>query len=236
MRCRRLLACLCLLAAAGPAQQPLQQFRNRNGTFHIDLPAAWRQLAPNEARRLAENPLAPARLGLAQPRHFYAIGPVDEWLAGDFHGPWLYVVEQDNEWYLADTFAEDLAAMWKAEGAASGERHELTDVERRRIGTQQVEVVMARRVTTPPGNRPAVASLDVHAPSGGRQVTLSFCCPPDQFARHEAAFRQWLATLTFARIAKGQTSLGDRLWTPILTGGLVGLVLLLLYKHTRSRR
>lgn len=236
MRHRRLLACLPLFASVAVGQEAMQQFRNRNGTFHIELPAAWRQLAPSEARTLRDNPRAPARLGLAQPRHFYAIGPVDQWLAGDFDGPWLYVVEQDSEWYLADTFATDLEAMWAAEAQASGERHELTNVQRAKAGSQQIDVVMATRLNTPKAPRPAVASLDVHAPAGGRQVTLSFCCPPEQFAAHEPAFRRCLATLTFARVARSQASLGDRLWTPILTGAVVGVILLLLYKHTRSRR
>jgi hypothetical protein len=221
-----------------PAQAPAPPapFRNLNASFHIAVPDAWRQLAPNEARTLANDPRAPSRLCLAQPRHFYAVGPVAQWLAGDFRGPWLYVVEQPQEWYVSDTFADDLRAMWAAEGAASGERHELHDIRRAHVGAQQVEVVMARRVTHAPGGRPPVASLDVHAPNGGRQLTLSFCCPPAEFDANEASFHAWLQTLTFARIAKGQASLGDRLLTPLLVGGLVGIVLLVLYKHTRARR
>jgi hypothetical protein len=236
MRRRRLLACLLLAAAPAAAQEPDQQFRNLNGSFHIDVPASWRQLSPGEARRIGEIPGAPARLTLSQPRHFYAVGPVDRWLAGDFGAPWLYVVEQDSEWYVADTFAEDLAAMWAAEGKASGEKHELKDVRRTQVGTQKVDVVMATRLTTCGDGRPPVMSLDVHAPAGGRQLTLSFCCAPEQFGAWEGRFRAWLATLTFARITKAQASLGDRLWTPLVTGGVVGLVLLLLYRHTRRRR
>lgn len=236
MRLRRLIACTVWLSSSLSTQEPTHEFRNRNGTFHIDLPATWRQVAPNEARVIGENPRAPARLVLAQPHHFYPVGPVDQWLAGRFDGPWVYIVEQDQEWYVADTFAEDLAAMWAAEGQASGERHDLSRIERTKVGVQQVDVVMARRLNTPTGQRPVIASLDVHAPTGGRQVTLSFCCPPEQFEALEPTFRSWLATLTFARIPRDQASLGDRLWTPMITGGIVGLVLLLLYKHTRSRR
>ena len=89
---------MLVLAIACPAQTPLREFRNRAQTFRIDLPADWRQLAPNEALRIGENPKAPAELCLAQPGRFYAVGPVDEWLAGVFTSPWVYVVEQDNEW------------------------------------------------------------------------------------------------------------------------------------------
>lgn len=227
---------MSLLAAFACAQTELTTFRNLNGTFHIELPAAWRQIAPNEARDIGAQPAAPRRLALAQPRHFYAVGPVASWRAGDFSGPWLYVVEQDSEWFVEDDFAAQLRASWDAESAASGDRHELANVVRTKVGTQQVEVVMATRTCSPTDGRPAVKSLDVHAPAGGSQVTLSFGCPPEQFAAMEPTFRRWLATLTFARIQQRQASLGDRLWTPLITGGVVGLVLLLLYKHTRGRR
>ncbi len=236
MRLCRFLASSFLVACFASGQQPLQQFRNRNGTFHIDLPAGWRQIAPNEARTIQENGNAPARLGLAQPHHFYAVGPVDAWLAGDFSGPWLYLVEGASEWYLSDDYAQDLTTMWAAEAAASGERHEVTNIQRAKVGTQAVEVIMATRLNTPVGSRPAVQCLDVHSPAGGRQVTFSFSCDPQHFAAHEPTFRSWLQTLTFARLPRGQASLGDRLWGPIVTSVAVGLILLLLYKHSRSRR
>lgn len=236
MRRCRLLACLVLCTLPTTAQEPLARFQNMNGTFHVMLPVGWRQVAPNEARRIGENPAAPAPLRLAQPRAFYAVGPVDRWLAGDFSGPWLYVVEGDHEWYIGDDFAADLAGMWQRWQEATGERHEIRDVQREKVGAQQVEVVTAIGHTTPTDGRPAVQSLDVHAPASGRQVTLQFCCPPERFTAELPAFRSWLATLTFARMPRGQASLGERLWTPLLVGGLVGIVLLLLYKHTRARR
>ena len=225
-----------LLAAAALGQEPLQRFENRNGTFHIGLPAGWRQVAPNEARRIGELANAPEPLRLAQPQSFYAVGPVDRWLAGDFTGPWLYVVEQQAEWYVADDFVAQLTTMWADRGTATGERHELSGIRKELVGEQQVEVVVATRTTTRTDGRPPYRCLDVYSPAGSSQVTLSFSCAPDRFATLEPEFRRWLATLTFARVRKGQTSLSDRLWTPILTGGAVGLVMLLLWRHTRSRR
>lgn len=236
MRRCRVLASLCLLAAPLASQEATRRFQNQNGTFHLTLPADWRQLAPGEARTIADDPRAPAALRLAQPRSFYAVGPVDRWLAGDFAGPWLYVVEGEHEWYVTDTFAEDLAAMWRQWEAATGERHAVQDVRRERVGSQQVEVVTAIGLSPPANGRPAVQSLDVHAPAVGRQITLQFCCAPEDFPAQQPTFRTWLASLTFARVPKGQQSLGDRLWTPLLTGGVVAIVLLLLYKHTARRR
>ena len=68
---------------------------------------------------------------------------------------------------------------------------------------------------------------------GGQQITLSFTCADRDYARWQPEFERWLGTLTFARAAKGEAKVSDRLWTPILTGAAVGLILLLLYKHTR---
>lgn len=231
-----LLALGLVVAAPAQADATAQRFVNRNASFHLELPAEWRQIAPNEARKIGELPQSPPMLGLAQPNHFYAIGPVDRWLAADFGNAWLYVVEQDAEWYVADTWQDDLRAMWDAEGKTSGSTHRLERLERAKVGSQDVEALTAVRATVPADGRQPTTSLDVYAPAGGRQLSLSFTCPPDRFEAELPAFRKALATLTFARAAKAQTSLGDRLWTPLLGGGGVALVLLVLYKHTRGRR
>lgn len=242
--CRAVAACLALGGAA-LAQEPvtpgpgLRPFRNQTGTFQIDLPATWRQLAPNEARRLADTPGAPADLGFVQPRLFYAVGPVDDWLAGRFDGPWLWVVEQENEWLLGDDFAREvepaLRDMWRQKGDATGVKHELIAIAKEAVGKDGHVAIVAKRTSTPANGRPPTASLDVHAPAGGQQFSLSFTCQPPDFAAREPEFRRWLATLQFARAARGEPKLSDRLWTPILTGAAVALVLMLLYRHTRPK-
>jgi len=236
--CRRLVAALvaalAALAIACPAQTQLREFRNRALTFRIDLPVNWRQLAPNEALRISENPKAPAELGLSQPGGYYAVGPVDEWLAGVFTSPWVQVVEQD-EWHLGDDFAAQLTEKWRKAGAATGVEYELTDIRRDKVGAQAREVLTARRTSTPKPPRLPLASLDVHAPAGHQEITLSFTCPVAEFARWDPEFHRCLQTLAFAHAARGEQKLSDRLWTPILGGAVVGLVLLLLYKHTRRR-
>lgn len=221
-------------AGQGPTSPP--PFRNRADSFQLRLPAGWRQVAPNEARRIAENPQAPVTLTLAQPLAFYAVGPVDEWLRGDFHSPWLYVVESNAEWHVPDDFAEVLRQSWRDKGAASGERHEVLDVQRQKVGVQATEGLVAVRTCTPTPPRPVTKSLDVHVPARGQQFTFSFCCAPERFAELEPEFRSWLATLTFARTSRGPVTLTDRLWTPLVGGGAVALLLLVLYKMTRPRR
>lgn len=233
----RPLAALTLLGltALAPSQEPpLQRFANLNQTFHVELPAGWRQLAPNEALQLREQPTAPPQVHLAEPRSFYAVGPVDEWLAGRFPSPWLHVVEQTNEWVLGDDFAAQIQERWRASGAAAGTRYEVREIRRERLAGDH-EVITAERTSTPTTGRPT-ASLDVYAPVAGLQVTLSFTCWAEDFARWQPEFRRWLSTVTFARAARGAPKLADRLWTPLVVGAVVGIVLLLLRRHLQPRR
>lgn len=232
---RRVAALLCLwtTAVAAPCQA-LRTFVARNGTFQIDLPADWRELSPSEARTLAARPGAPAELGYVEPRAFYAIGPVDAWLRGEFDGPWLWVVEQGNEWLIGDDFAAELTEMWREKGERTGVTHTVSAVRRQPIGAEAHEALVALRTTTTAAGV-AQRSLDVHAPTAGREVSLSFTSPLASFDRWHAEFERWLATLRFARRARGTPTLTDRLWTPLLTGGVVTLLLVVLYRQTRRR-
>jgi len=211
-------------------------FRNYNRTFQIELPTGWRQIAPGEAVRVGEHPDAPSILRLAAPRNYYAIGPIDRWLEGDFSGPWLYVFEQRDEWHVDDDYADTLRELWRKHGEANGVEHELRGIHLEKLGTQQVECIVATRTTTPKPPARKRTTLDVHAPTHRQQITLSFAASTAAFDRWQPEFRKWLDSLTFARTAEPAQSLGERLWTPILTGAVVGLVLVLLYRYTRSRR
>jgi len=44
-----------------------------------------------------------------------------------------------------------------------------------------------------------------------------------------------LATLELARRARGEATLGDRLWTPLIAAAVVGILLAALYRHTKRR-
>lgn len=248
-----LLACLAGglatggAAAQAPAPAPtapvaagssaaLQQFANLNRTFHVDVPLGWRQIAPNEALRVAEQALAPRDLRRAEPRAQYAVGPVDRWLAGDFSSPWLYVTELGEEAVLPEDFDVQLAAMWREHGHATGVVHTLTDIQHQEIGPGHHPVILARRLTTPADGQRPTRCLDAYVATGRQQITFAFTCWADEFDRWEPTFLQWLQTATFARPARAKQKLSDRLWTPILTGAVVGIVLLALYKHTHRRR
>ncbi|MCA8976131.1 MAG: hypothetical protein KDC98_15525 [Planctomycetes bacterium] len=224
-----------LPAQDAPTPAKAARFTNLNHTFMLDLPPDFRQVAPNEARRLADNPATPLDWRSTSPRAFYAVGPVDLWLAGDTGTPWLYVLEQGNEWHIEGDFATQLAERWRQNGEARGVHHTLADIHEVAIGPLAHKVWMARRTSAGPDSR-AIRSIDIYAPTGGRQVTLSLCAWDEDFARWQPEFERWLSTLTFSRPSRGEQTLSDRLWTPLLTGGIVGLVLLALYKHSRRSR
>ena len=244
-------AALGLIAQPTPGQTPSPRpqepaahttFKNFNRTYQIDLPAGWRQIAPNEAVQLSENPAAPRDVHPAQPTAIYSIGPIDAWLQGDFSGSWIYVIERRDQWYIADDFDQTIRQHWREQSSSSEVTHVVHEVAREKLGTQGVECIVATRTSTPKGSGTpqgsgqAVRSLDVHAPTAKQQIVLSFTCPEEQFAQWQPEFRSWLASLTFARPAQDPATLADRLWTPMLVGAGVGLVLLLLYKHTRAKR
>lgn len=233
------LAAFTLLLAPAAAQQPAQstaQFRNYNRTFQLELPTGWRQIAPGEAVRVGENPEAPSILHLASPRQYYGVGDVDGWLAGDFSSPWLYVIEQRDEWYIGEDYATTLRELWREHGEANGVEHQLQDIHLEKLGTQRVECVVATRITKASPEAAPRISLDVHAPTAKQQITLAFTTTPAAFERWEPDFRSWLSTLTFARVAEEPVTVAQRLWTPLMMGGVVGLILIVLYRHTRARR
>ena len=225
---------LTIAAQAPPPEAGRVRFYDRTHTFHVDLPAGWRQLAPGEVDRVAAAvPRLPADVRTNEPQLCYAVGPVDRWLHGDFDGVYLYVVHQDNEWVADEPLAARLQQMWREKGERDGMRHELADVARTTVGPAAHGVVTCVRTSTPGAGGRAQCHLDVYAPTGGREVTLSFTCDATDFAARAPELRAMIATLMFARPARGEPSLGDRLWTPIATGAVVGLLLLALY---RSRR
>jgi hypothetical protein len=204
-------------------------------SFRVDLPAGWRQLAPGEdgALRAAVREL-PLDFALNEPRAFYSVGPVDRWLAGEFDGVYLHVVAQGNEWQVEEPLAERLQQMWTGKGAQEGVDYRLAEVQRRAAGREGHAVVTSVRTSTPARGR-AQRSLDVSAPTGGCQLTLSFTCWAENFEDWRPRFERMLASLAFARAARGEQTAADFLWTPILTGGLVAAVLVLLYRRHRRR-
>lgn len=208
-------------------------FQNRARTFQVHLPHDWRQLAPAEVKRVREAcKTLPHDLRQNEPTMFYGVGPVERWLAGEFDGVYLYVVEQDAEWHLEGEPRERLQHMWDHKGERDGHRYTVLRADRTDVGFDAYAAVVAERRIEPVDGR-AQHSLDVHVPTGGRELTLCFACWEDEWAAREPELRRRIDTLSFARPARGEVTLSDRLWTPVLFGAGIGLVLVVLYKRNR---
>ena len=220
-------------ATSNPQEPSGAPFANRAGSFRVQVPQGWRQLAPGELKALAAAvPQLPHDIRQNVPHSFYAVGPVDAWLRGEFDGEYLYVVEQDAEWHLDGDLKARLQQMWSEKGAADGQRYEVLAVERITLGSEAHPAVVAdRRIV--PAQGAALRSLDVHVPTGGREVTLCWTCREDAFAQKRDEFLARARTLALARKSRGEQKLSDRLWTPLLAGGAVGIVLLVLYRKAR---
>ena len=236
---RPLLSVLAIASLTAPtigqqADPPVNRFASRSNIFQLDLPAGWRQLAPNEVAILTQQlgPL-PTDVVRNEPNLFYAIGPIDRWREGTFDGSYIYVVEQDNEWIIDDDFAERLTEKWRHKGEQDGIAYELSDIGKTTIGQDGHEAIPCIRRSQPDEGSSAQRSIDVYAPTGGRQISLSFTCLDRDFAEHEPLFRQMVDSLTFSRKPRGEPSLEQRLWPPLVTGAIVGLALLLLYRRSK---
>lgn len=236
---RLLLSVLAVVPLSPPttAQQPDspdQRFASRSNVFQIDLPANWRQLAPNEVSTL-EQGIGPLPIDLArnEPNLFYALGPVDRWREGSFDGCYIYVVEQDNEWVIDEDFADRLTQKWQRKGQLDEIEYQITDTRKAKIGQDEHDAITSIRRSLPGQGGRDQCSIDVYAPTGGRQISLSFTCWNRDFDQQEPLFRQMIDSLTFSRKPRGEPTLGQRLWPPLVAGAVVGLAFLLLYRRSR---
>lgn len=217
-----------------PADAPpaTARFQSRSLTWAMELPADWRQVSPDESRSLRN--LLPGDVSRTNPLSFYCVGPVERWKAGDYDGVHLWVVEQDGEWILKGMdVAAELRAKWASAGPPLQMAYTVAEVRQVELGQGSLPAVASIRLAEPAdGSRP-VRSLDLHVPTGGRTVSFSFRCWADEFDHRVASFRSMAETLTVARKPRGEVTLSDRLWTPLITGGIVGAILLVLYRRMR---
>jgi len=230
---------LLAVSLAQEAPQPTQRsqatrpFTNRAGSFRIDLPADWRQLGPAELKALTTTlPSLPQDVTQNVPHLFYAVGPIDRWMRGEFDGEYLYVVEQDAEWHLDGDLKARLQQMWSAKAADDGQSYEILSAERAQLGADaNPAVIVERRIRTKAGE--TLRSLDLHVPTGGREVTLCLATRDDAFEKKRSELIARANTLSLARRSRGETKLSDRLWTPLAAGAVVGILFLILYRRSR---
>ncbi|MEM7200020.1 MAG: hypothetical protein AAF628_07130 [Planctomycetota bacterium] len=229
-----------ILGGAAPAQEPTpeparpaavsdERHFARDRSFSIVLPSGWRQLVPDEARTLQQRFSAKFPPDLLTPRQagLYPYGPIDAWLRGEVQGRCLTLQKADGEIPvsdegLADARSPQIAAGWKRE------------VEEARIvelGPDRHPAIECVTALDLGPDAPPIAALELLVPTGGNTLILSFRCWSADLAAALPAFRATTATLQFARPARGESKLSDRLVYPAVVGALVGLLLLVLRKR-----
>jgi hypothetical protein len=167
---------------------------------------------------------------LPEPAQLYVVGPVDRWLRGDFDGVLLQVIEGDKDW---NEFTAGIAAEWQRSGAQSHMQYELSEQHEAKVGPDGRSVIECVRRAVPVAGGRASQSLDVYAPAGGKSLILAFRTWASEFQARRPELQQWADSLTYAGNARNPAGLGERLWTPLFTGALVGGVLLWLYRRNR---
>ncbi len=214
---------LCLVA------QETQRFMSLTRSFSIEIPVSWRQVTPAELVDL--RPILPPDIHITRPREFYTLGPVERWIGGDYDGIHLVVQEQGNELSMDSEGIDRIRSHWQEVSGKEGIRQQLLSSKVTEVGTDGHPAIVCERLIEPEEPRPPIQSLDAYVPTGGRQILLSFRCLRDDFPDNLPEFYKMLATVSFARTARGAETLGSKLLLPAIVGAFVGLMLLVLYRR-----
>ncbi|MHC4897488.1 MAG: hypothetical protein ACYTGW_10315 [Planctomycetota bacterium] len=177
-----------------------------------------------------------ANTGPTVPGTVDLFGRVDEWLRGKFDGRCLTVLQREGEPALDAAALLEISSWLEQRTADSESGCEYAYVSGRQatVGAASHPVLeVVTRIQPGDGTKP-MRALEVYAPTGGHTVILQFRAYEDDFATALPQFRQVLGTLVFAREPKGPANLSDRLQNAAIVGAIVGLVLLVLYKWSRS--
>lgn len=209
-----------------------ERFFSRGRTWSMELPEGWRQMSPAEAHRLRRT-LHPDMLD-PQPLRRYAIGRVDRWLGdGGFDGVVVVVEEHADELIHDESLPELIRDHWREQNAKGEIRHDIDATTAVEFGKERYAALEVRRRITFP-DAPAVECLDLYVPTDGKELMFSFRAPPETFDEWQAEYRRWLATASFARPSRGQPSLAQRLFWPLVLGG--GVALAMIFAHRASRQ
>jgi hypothetical protein len=161
-------------------------------------------------------------------------GRVDEWLRTEFDGRCLTVGFQEGELGLDAAALAEIRSWVEGRRGVAGFKYAYISGKQATVGQANhpvLEVVVS--IQPGDGTRPLQA-LEIYAPTGGNTVIFELRAYQSDFARALPQFRQFLGTLVFAREAAGPAQLSDRLQNAAIVGAIVGLILLVLYKWSRS--
>jgi hypothetical protein len=225
---------LALSGALAPQQQAPHV--NASGAFSLELPARWRQLTPDEARRLSRSGAAgfPADLLDAKPAAFYAYGEVERWLAENrFDGRALSVIRRDGE-PIQDDSSLAIIEQFAADYSQGGEgTYELEGRRWTTVGRDAHPAIECLSRRTSAGDPRPFRVLEYYVPSGGATIVLAFRAEANDFETALPEFHRIAATLRFARPPRGARDLATDMLYVAGIAALVGLLLGVLWRRHR---
>lgn len=207
--------------------------------WSIVAPTGWRQLTPDEAKRLRDERtgLVPDDLLHPFPGIDYCLGPVPEWLAGRCDGASLSVHESDHEPLLDEGMLADLRTSLVDQATHAGVKLEIVELVLTTRGPDRHPVAQARLRLQLVPNGPFYRTLEIYAPTANRLVALRFRAPESAWGELAPRLESSLDSVTFAQpptTTKSETRGSKILWAALL-GALAGLVLVQVRKHARAR-
>lgn len=221
-----ILTCTAIQAQDAPVH------RDPRRDYTLELLPGWRQLTPDEGRALRQKlpPDLATRIVLTQLDRF---GAIDSWLNDQFDGRCLTIAREDSEPEMTAATLEEVRTLVAERNEGSPFQIEIVDLDLSELGETKIPVIASTIRLTKDG-KPFARALEFLIPTGGRTLRLSYRTAPVDFASAEAAFRRSAASLVLRRPAEGAKDLADKLEMPLIIGGVVGLILLVLYKTRRS--
>lgn len=229
-------ACLATsLTGQGPAgQAPAETwtYHDRGMAFSIEFPKRWRQLTPNEALQL--RPGMPADLAhLVNPGVNDRFGAVDSWLKEGFDGICLTIEREEGEPDLVEDTLKQFEAALQDHNAKGGIQYETESLAIVPIGEAEIPMVQWCVSAKDAQARPLAGELRFLVPTGGMTLKFTFRSAPEAFDAAQPGFHRMIARLVLNRPAEGRKELSDKLKMPLIIGGVVGLILLMLYALNR---
>ncbi|HLU38564.1 MAG TPA: hypothetical protein VK081_04215 [Planctomycetota bacterium] len=242
------VACLALAAARAQvpsdptpdapadarAAQRAPGFIDPRGQFAFDPPPGWRALTPDEGRILKARaePAIPEHLLTPHPPRLHVFGPIDRWLAGEFDGRALTVLEQDGEPDLDETGIAGIRGHFEELSRRGPQRFTFANLSVGAVGKGAHPAILGELVV----EEGATRSIQFHAyvPSGGDTFVFALAWPTADRDAGAAAFAALCDGLRVAARPRGAVKLGGKLLWAALFGLAVGVTLHALRKRMRG--
>ena len=201
--------------------------------YSFVLPAGWRQITPDEHRLLRDKLPRDVATRLI-PTRIDRFGDVDQWLKEGFDGRCLTIHREDGEPAMTAETLKEVRETAQSKSASTAFRYVIEDLEIGTVGEHAHPAIVSRLKVAHSEAGELARVLEFVIPTGGKTVRFSYRAGPKDFDAALPIFRKSAETLEIASPPRGRKELSDKLEMPLIIGGVVGLVFLVLYKMRRG--